>query len=183
MTNWLHIVGQRYGQEKFVEEANRIGIQRAVPVRQLSTMSWGDTIYLGVMDEFRNKTRINVFGYFPISTISIVRNEQTAPIIERMANERQQIDTIRIQRECGSYLLVAVNRTNAPLHEYYEALKNIKGAKVLIGGPANSFREITPIILKDAAFFRGYRQIMNLVEIENQTIDRLLYELDDYNLA
>ena len=183
MTNWLHIVGQRYGQEKFVEEAHRIGIQRAVPVRQLSTMAWGDTVYLGVMDEVRNQKRINVFGYFQISTISIVRNEQTTPIIERLANERHPIDTIRIQRECGSYLLVAVNRTGASLHEYYEALKDTKGAKVLIGVPGLSFREITPIILKEAMFFRGYRQVKNLVEIESQTINRLLYELDDYHLA
>lgn len=184
MTSWLHLIGNQYGINRFVREAGEIGIQRAVPISELSTKEFGDTVYLGIFNKTPTRRNIVVFGYFKIQTVSVVRTDATAPIIERLARERHEVEMVRVERVCGAYSLMAVYRTEASLHDYYEALRDIKGAKVLIGAPAGSLQEIPKIKLKDATFFRGYRKIRPLIEEPTpEAIDRLLYELDDYHLS
>lgn len=186
MKYWLHIIGEKYGEKKFIKEAKRIGIQRAIPALQLATKSWGDTVYTGIMSKINGHTRIKVFGYFNIRTISVVRTESTIPILGRLARERRESQITRVERICGSYSVVSVSITDRDLHDYYEAFKDVKGARILIGAPPNSFTQIERILLKDASFFRGFREVRNLVEIEEQierqNLERLLYELDDYHL-
>lgn len=186
MTNWLHLVGQQYGQDKFIKESERIGIQRAVQTSMLNSMAWGDVIYVGVTQNTRRgqkiKKKIVVFGYFKISTISVVRTERTKDILDNLQQTHELEERLLVERQCGVYALVRMSTTNLQLSDFYNAFKNIKGAKILIGAPAGSFIPIIPLALKDAIFFRGYRRVQNLSEIAEQEFDRYLYELEDYSL-
>jgi len=70
--SWLHWIGnQYYSIEKFINEAELIGVSRRVPQKMLRKMKWGDTIFLASKEK-KLKSPV-IFGYFKLERIQGVK--------------------------------------------------------------------------------------------------------------
>ena len=125
---WLHYVGSgTYGIKKYVAEADKLGVSRAIPFSVLKKMKWGDIVYLA---EFKRDNRrveksagmATIFGYV---TVGGFNHTLPAEIREQVKKEIpmkcESWEGALVNRECGSYEITSLCYTEEKL----EAIANI----------------------------------------------------------
>ena len=139
----LHYAGSRlYTPEKFEAEAGRIGIARALPAFAIKNLAWGDVILLATFQGRRDAEghavkdssgkpdrwgKANAWGYFVLSGLNLdappeVRKSlMTALHVVRV----ERFPPIKVERECGSYLIESAAYVRESLREIVEALEDI----------------------------------------------------------
>lgn len=190
---WLHFIGKnRYGIEKFVNEAERIGVNRAIPYRMLANMNFGDKVFTAIdcdKSTWKNKHKAEVFGYFTVDSVMLTGDEAVREkIISRLdviTSTTQTRDEV-IMRECGNYTISARFEVRNSLQDIYriikEVLSEIPGKtpiKVLIGG---SFTKLqNAFTLRVVNFFRGIREIVLNDYIDSETnIPGIVFDASSY---
>jgi len=176
MKYWLHFIGNRlYGIKRFIAEARRLGVQRAVPFHQLKHFRYNDVVLLATYNKIEDEDVAHVFGYFRITGLVYNLEEANEKLLEKL----DIVKTVDCggkteTRACGSYCVGSAYIVNDDLPEIYEKAKETcKEAKVdpnkykwFLKGPLIVLDE--PVILRGQKFFRGYRQ----VEIEGLEIPK-----------
>lgn len=174
----LHFVGKRYYSRKsFVEEAQRLGVARAISPSHLKSVNWGDIIYLAEYEPEVESGRAIVFGYMRVDGVSIeaserVKKEATKEInIERTENVGERA----IQRFCGGYFITAIAYVTDPLPriaEVYERVAKKYGEKVkfLLNGSLTTFDQ--ELVIDDVKFARG------IVRVKVKVADLLEKEIE-----
>lgn len=109
---YLHYVGKGlYTKEKFIAEAIRYGVSRAIPSNIIKNLDWGEPILLAfydIIDETNNSIpSAIVFGYFYFTRLrhtgfteeanqEFVKKLDVVEVVSSIAN--------KIVRGCGSYV-------------------------------------------------------------------------------
>ncbi len=101
MTVWLHWIGAtHYTINSFVNEANKMGVSRRVPQRDLRMMEWGDKIYC--VTKQKHKVNPVIFAYFTIETIyGIQTNDLPDDIGSKVYYVSDPTDIQTEKRGCG----------------------------------------------------------------------------------
>lgn len=120
MKRYVHYVNAGksgiYGKDVFVDEAKKIGVNRAFPANIAKTINYGDKIYLAIYKpkqtgklRFQNG-EADVFGYFTVDSINVSGNiKNTFPGL--------LAQTIPVKRSCGSYVISLVGKTTKSVKE------------------------------------------------------------------
>jgi hypothetical protein len=167
MTEWAHFIGEkRYSAESFVAEADRYGISRNIPARQLRGIQFGDVINLMLWDG----TQAVLFAQFVVSQVLIRDTEISAEVGDKLVNEGRAEPGGRggepVHRACGSYISgggVIINQETATVREIVdlaERLASEKGdrkIKFMVGGKiSHQFPEPIPLGNHGPTFSRGF---------------------------
>jgi len=132
----LHYIGRRfYSRRKFVEEARRYGVARAIPPSQLKTLNWGDVIYLAEFERDEERGKAIIFGYMSADGLLV----QCSDEVRREVHKQFRVETVsvspqRVSRGCGTYVISgAAYVKDASLPELvsaYERAAKERGEKV-----------------------------------------------------
>jgi len=134
---YVHYVGGRVyaNPDRFAREAKRLGVARAIPKPFLRKLKWGATILLAKWavreaDRKRRAGRMGsaeVFGYFHLTGVNIAASPEAREKIHRLIKtEREEVRAVKVERECGSYVVVFVSFTNEPLSRIVEAAEAVE---------------------------------------------------------
>lgn len=135
---WLHFIGGYYkSSEKFLSEANRLGITRRIPAQIAQGMSFGDKI---VLLRWKNKLAY-AFAEMTISNV-VLESEISKKVCQKLAEEGKAKPSGKsekvVNRECGSYVSIEPWDTDAEISEIIKvALEEVSGDQklfVMIGG-------------------------------------------------
>lgn len=139
----LHYAGSRlYSPEKFEAEAGRIGIARALPmwcIRQ--NLAWGDVVLLATYTGHKGtdgKTlkgsdgkpywgKANAWGYFVLSGLNLDAPPEVREALMRALHvvRVEKFPPIKIERECGAYIIESAAYVRESLPEIIRALEDI----------------------------------------------------------
>lgn len=158
-----------YTIRSFVEEADKLGVVRAVPYNVAMGMSWGEIVYTA---DFVGQRRLRqetedgvtyqnlegdlyIFGYFPIEFVNIsAPAEEVFEKIKDYVKEKKDVGRL-VERLCGRYVVGTAFVVTCTLSDI---LRNFPpDTKVFIGG--RFFREEQPIVIPNVKYFRGFRKI------------------------
>lgn len=172
----LHYIGKRYySRRKFLAEAHKYGVARAIPPSHLRRLNWGDVVFMAEYERRQNEDGSTVgvariFGYFYADKIKAFCSEE----VERMALSKLRIveryryeKPISIVRGCGAYVIVGgieVDNTLREVVEAYEAAAKELGqsVKFLLSGDAHCF--YNDVLIEGVKFARGLQRIPVLLE-------------------
>lgn len=153
MTCWIHWIGAgHYTINSFVNEANKMGVSRRVPQRDLKMMEWGDKIYC--VTKQKNRANPVIFGYFTIETIyGIQTNDLPDEIINKVYVVGDPADIQTEKRGCGYLVRGGLYATTiATVEELadYSSEPQIRGGLKLLPEPWP--------IMWGMPSFRGFRK-------------------------
>lgn len=167
MNTWLHFVGRKYypTPEKFLSEAEAVGITRRVSLQVMQKMRWNDRV---VLAQKKGKTPV-VFAQFFIDTLSGITRDamqvvlNVSPIGDIEVVE-EDLEHKEIERGCGMYEITEQytlkTAANTPLSEIAHALMLAKNSGADIGKPmiGGTCAEELPLTrLKDVPHRQGFR--------------------------
>ncbi len=153
MIVWLHWIGAvYYTPHSFIKEAEKMGVSRRVPKRDLKMMNWGDKVYCVT----KEKREINpvVFAYFFVEQIyGLLTKDLTPEILGKIYYIDDPQDLQKEERGCGNLepggLYAMTSATVEKLAEYHSQPQIRGGLKVL--------PKPWPVIVGMPAF-RGFRK-------------------------
>ena len=159
----LHFIGQRfYSIKRFVKEAERHGVSRALPASIIKSLKWGDLIFLAQYKPRHdsNDGIAHIFGFMRVTGISVMASDK----VKAMAREKLRITTMvdgpprAISRACGSYIVSGtfiVEDELADVVKAYEEAAHRCGEKVsfLLDGSLTLLKH--PIEVEGVKFSRG----------------------------
>jgi len=167
----LHYVGQGlYSRKEFIDEARRLGVNRAFPITMFKRLKWGDQILLATHNSDNNVA--TVFGYYDIQGINLAGDEEA---------KTRFFDNIRVlkivsddtpkpvARKCGSYYVGAVYIVEDTLEEIADKVKQAteQGGKlkVFVYGAFHALktpREIPSMnFTRSGIFIKTFKRIRN----------------------
>jgi hypothetical protein len=162
---WLHFVGKNlYSREKFVKEAKRYGVNRAIQGNILKYMKWGDIILLAEPIREKPKETLGgvIFGYFTITTVTPLCPDE----LKEMLNDELKVvsvdDTVQeVVRECGSYTIGSAMEVEDSINEIVTKTEKLAKAfnykvKWFVGGPLTLIPDIQ---LVGAKQHLGYKKV------------------------
>lgn len=166
--NWLHFIGRSYyTPEKFIAEAQRVGVNRRIALRLLGAFNWGDRVFLAFGD-FRTKRRKNptnksiVIGYFEVESIGGLTPDAAQLIADIYSGEIHYYGSARrVERECGEYYSIGyIIVPDVPsLKEIVELLARWHITELPGLGIQGRFVPINPPVEIDLGFRFGYTKI------------------------
>lgn len=156
---WMCFVGKRlYGIERFVKEAVKLGVSRAIPPTMLKNFEFGDRIYLAVMEkqiEGLKKVQATIFGFYTIENLLLSCSEALKK--EIYSDPRYKVVKIEdmnvtVNRICGSYTVTSTAFVDASLKEIAEVIteKSMQAnekVRIMLGGkfsPVEPLTIVTP---------------------------------------
>ena len=153
MTVWLHWIGAtHYTINSFINEANKMGVSRRVPQRDLRMMEWGDKIYCVT----KQKSKVNpvIFAYFTIETIyGIQTNDLPDDLINKVYIVGDPADVQTEKRGCGHLVsggLYATTTTSVEELASYSNEPQVRGGLKVLPEPWPIIWGMPP--------FRGFRK-------------------------
>ena len=157
---WIHFVGANYYSiDKFIKEANSVGIARAIAPQVLKKMSTGDVVLLA--QKVGKSTRI--FGYFTFTTMTGLDPELVQKLKEKkIIQQLPALAPMEVERECGSYTITgsySVADSNAMMNLIRET-DNEKIGRVMIGGQFHYLKDTgidVDYVLTEIPFRKGFR--------------------------
>ena len=177
---WLHFVGRGlYGTRRFIAEARRLGVSRAISWAQLVKLAedgWGTPVLLAeyrrVQEGDQEAEGAVVFGYFRVRGI-LLPADISKKVLERIRAIAVGGGGYRVNRVCGSYIVTGSWQVQDDLKTIVEKIReacrelkrNPAGLSVMLMGPF--YQLTTPVILRGQRFFRGFRK----VEIEDLEVE------------
>lgn len=195
---WATIVtSATYSLERFVSEAERLGVNRVAPSYVVKKLKWGDpVICLWFQYKKRRKDRkdpktgyyipINApsgylwaIGYFNLETIS----PRGISVSDLQIKGKVVSNTpTYVSRYCGSYIIASVMETEEEISAIAERAENLakeRGVNLtwFIGGPLVRFPK--PIKLGYGKFFRGYK-LVNVKALQKKG-KMLVWENKEYS--
>jgi hypothetical protein len=188
MKNPIHYInngkGGIYGKTVFVEEAKRLGVNRAFPIFIAKKIKFGDRIYTAIYEKDPkkpNKERwldgtANVFGYFVVSSLNIVGNVQ--PVYTALGITPQSSGPTKIQRSCGSYSIAHVAQTQESMDKIIAEIEKQKlPCKIFLGGNFYDYETIiNPINFSRSVV---YAEFDDITQVINDCVNELK-ELTNY---
>ena len=169
MTYWLHWIGKQYYTiEQFVIEAQKYGITRRIPLRDLKKFSWGDIVFC-IQKEPQLKTG-SVFGSFQVTLVSGLSTSAVTNIYNDRLESNFAMEQISpggnpVERECGDYIEGPTYAIEISIKEFAHLLdkqeKNgIDIGKIMVGCKSEDFKLFLEpwTILKDVPFRQGFRE-------------------------
>jgi hypothetical protein len=158
-TNWIHFVGKSYYSiEKFINEATREGVSRAMSVHIFKKMELGDRIFLAQKHEKHTK----IFGYFIFDAVTGLSQELYTKLLEAGAVRNIPTMPFTVTRGCGSYIVDGMSEITSP-SEFMRILK--EGDKkdfdrLMVGGKFYSLNTCgieEEYIISNIPFQQGFR--------------------------
>lgn len=153
MIVWLHWIGAvYYSPRSFMQEAEKMGVSRRVPKRDLKMMNWGDKIYCVTRE--KGEPDAVVFAYFFIEQIyGLLTTDLKPEILAKIyyIDDPQDIQTE--ERGCGDLQPGALYATTTAKVEDlsdYSSEPQVRGGLKVLPQP-------WPVILGMPAF-RGFRK-------------------------
>ena len=161
---WLHYVGSgTYTISKFIREAQKLNVNRAIPRWMLKKIDPGDIVLLAVYSKNKHTKmeKAHVFGAFRAESVTIPGD------IARELEEEGAIDVCAsiagtVSRGCGSY---TINGHYTPAgdmdqKELWNRIAAKEGASVFLAG---HFFELQPFDIHAISFTRGFMRINEYV--------------------
>jgi len=207
----LHFAGSRlYNPEKFETEAARVGVARRLPAFALKNLTFGETVLLASFEGRRGDDghalhgedgkairlgTADAWGSFFVNGVNVdAPPELRAKLYESLHVVRvdEFSEPPRIERECGSYEIVAVAIVRDSLRDIVEAGEAIAkdlGVKVKWSVTGNVFRPLAPHVkIEDVPFTRtlvrvfleGWSPFVTPPEAEAE--GRPIFFIGDYSL-
>jgi len=158
----LHYIGRRfYSTERFIEEARRYGVSRALPASVIKSLKWGDVIFLA---QYEKGGIAHIFGFMRVTGLSVIASRR----VREIARQRLSIDAEysgsgrAVVRACGSYVvmgtLIVKDALEDVVRAYEAASKECKeGVAFLLDGDLTLLRN--PIIIEGMKFARGILRV------------------------
>jgi hypothetical protein len=157
---WIHFVGANYYSiDKFIKEANTVGIARAIAPQVLKKMSTGDVVLLA--QKVGKSTRI--FGYFTFNEMTgldpeLVQELKRRQIIKAMP----ALEPMNIQRGCGSYTITGsfAVADSESMMDLIRETDDKKIGRVMIGGKFHYLKDAgmdVDYVLCEIPFRKGFR--------------------------
>ena len=157
---WIHFIGLNYYSiDKFIQEAEKIGIARAVSPQVLRKLNTGDVIMLA--QKVGKSTR--VFGYFTFTEMTgldpaLVAELKSCGVIKKMP----ALEPMSIQRGCGSYTITGSYQVtdSQSMMALIREQPNEKIGRVMIGGKFHTLKDAgldVDYILTEIPFRKGFR--------------------------
>jgi len=162
MKVWLHYIGKGlYTPASFRREAERYGVNRAVPISMLKSIRYGDVVLVAIHRSQKKRSSktgarkwAEVFGCFQVTGLAF--SEQVASYLEEHGYGKREGGLKFIRRRCGVYAESEFVPDDSPqsLWESYRALGELPdGVECSFEAPAEAvFR-----VLKDYIRFRTER--------------------------
>lgn len=162
MTHWEHFVGGYYTPFRFVEEAQREGVQRRVPAALAATFQYGDTVDLLWWDR-GHAHRIGAFVVASVTVDDAVAHEVGQALVAQGQASYQPGGGV-VVRGCGSYVIAGTWVVTASLQDIVNQARTAAaeaGAalKILIGGPLVDVTDPPQPVDSPDHFFRGFRRV------------------------
>lgn len=175
----LHLIGNGlYGAPRFIREAKRLGVNRAMPLSFLKTLTFGQNVLLGehISEPIPNSDEVThvvrVFGYFHLSGITYDAPDE----VRKKVAERLHVVEVTnapltpqpITRACGSYCIIGGYVVTDSLEDIVKVIEDVSrelnynsaAYRFFINGELNVFD--SPVLIHNQKFFRGYK----FVELE-----------------
>jgi len=199
--HWLHFIGKGlYKRAVFEHEANRLGVQRAIPFRSLRSFDFGTPILLGYHirsqdRRYKDRRRISkgtgeIIGYFNVeSLVHSLSKEILEDLYVLLDCDCMSIDaqTGGESRACGSYSIVAIchcrNNWDEIINRIEQTCKKHErdpaSFRYFLKGTYHPFQR--SIILDPVNFTRGYRKVeIKDLDLKKQEVEEkhLVWILD-----
>jgi hypothetical protein len=190
-------------KEMFIEEAKKIGVNRAAPTAVVKKLKWGDPILLCAFTKVtRRKVEkdpktgyyipidvpvgiLEVFGKFNVETVTPRNLPKEA--MEELLKSLDVVDTKRVgqavSRHCGSYMVSSVSVVKNDLKDIVQKAEEIakkygvKNLSWFIGGPL-TLRD-NPIKFENVKFWRGFKNL-EIKATSNPVKNPSVVEMADY---
>jgi len=184
MTQWLHYVGGFYDTDKFIAEAQRLGVSRRIAPNMAKSLRYGDTI--GLLKNGANGV-VTIIAEFRVEQLTLDSEIAQQVGAQLVAQGRAHFSEGggRVVRECGNYETGGTWYVDADLSEIVEKASGIaekRGDKfsLLIGGPLIKALE-PPVLLQPAPpFTRGFMRCRDETgfEFEGESEQKMVALLD-----
>ena len=161
----IHFVGLRYYTvQSFIEEAEKLGVSRALPPKILKQFKWGSKIYLAIhskreMEDGQKAPIATVFGFFTIDGINLkasqrlhdaVLNDPRVQVVEHQTFDQPMQES----RGCGEYAVASATAVRVELATLIQVIEEHArrfGEKFKIMATGR-FYEILPVKLMGVKF-------------------------------
>ena len=182
----LHFIGKRfYTRRKFVEEARRYEVARAIPPSQLKTLNWGDVIYLAEFERDEEQGKAIIFGYMSADGLLV----QCSDAVRREVHKQFEVveasvSPQRVSRGCGTYVISGAayvkDASLAELVKAYEKAAKERGEKIkfLLKGPLTLLGR--DIVVEGVRFARGILKVR--VPVSELLMAEVLDVLQKYDM-
>lgn len=166
MTRWLHYVGGYYSREKFVAEAQKLGVSRRIPANTAGAMEFGDIV--GCL-EWRGGEP-EAFAEFRVTRISAPSEVAGAAVGDLLQSGRvtYQEGGEVVERECGEYIeggsyTLAPDLTMQEMVARIKAVCEAAGVQpfLLLGGPLVKVYDPPFRVEPKPPFTRGFMRARN----------------------
>ena len=192
----MHYVGSGlYGIRRFINEAKRIGVQRAIPFNMLRHVKWGEPILLAdhkkvpVTPDEKMPVAM-VFAYFKVDSLSY---QLDPDVKEKLLSKVTIVSSSMPQREheqraCGSYDVGMSFEIKESIEEVVQKIeeacleckKSINNFKYFLKGEIKVLD--APIIMRNTKFNRGYRKVtLDGLKLDKEKPKKALFFLNNYS--
>jgi len=171
VTTWLHYVGGHYDSpEKFIREAQRLGITRRCPPQVALGMDYGDRV---ILLRYGGKGKVFAFAEFTIDRLTL-DGDLAQKVGEKFKAEGKATYSEGggcVERECGSFFILGTWQVEAAMAEVVRAAMEIaegegKPVSVMIGGTLSRVYD-APVLLQPAPnFTRGFIRADEMASFE-----------------
>jgi len=154
---WLHFVGKSYYSIKeFRNEAEKIGVSRAIAPNVLKKMKLGDLIVLAQKDG----KHVKIFGTFVFSEL-IGLNPKVIEAMHKnqLISEAASYPPLKVDRGCGSYVVTGSCRILEPdgIMNQIQSTEDKELGRVMIGGELKLLSNLDHIVVQ-IPFRQGFRR-------------------------
>lgn len=169
MKVWLHYVGKGlYTPASFRREAERYGVNRAVPISMIKSIRYGDVVLVAIHRSQKKRSSktgarkwAEVFGCFQVTGLAF--SEQVASYLEQNGYGKREGGLQFVRRRCGVYAESEFH-TDSPQSIWEGILEGweagaFSDAKVFLVG---KFIPMDTVIIPHEEFTRSYRALGEL---------------------
>lgn len=199
LANVMIVTSRIYTRSAFIEEAERIGVNRSISRANLERMRWGDKIFLAdftgkrrgsKVDEATKRRKIAggelgdlvIFGYFAIDYIAPLCSERLFhEVLQNAEISNVAPVNVSVQRKCGSYVIAGswtVNEELSSLLKKFEEARKDENIKWFAGG--KFFRLDPQITISGTKYFRGVKKMELNVQPPEIEPQKQIYQVTDY---
>ena len=182
-----------YSKDQFVQESQKVGVNRALPPQKLKGMKFGDTILLAQYEPFPKEPekesfgKAVVFGYYTISGLNFVcpKQDEFMEKLSKTLTITSEDHTVRkVVRQCGCYTLGCSYVVTDNIEDIMKmAMKIAKELEVKVKCFASG--HFTPLTTKEISplkFTLGGRIVELDQKINSESIkDKQIGFFSDYN--